>query len=282
MGALNIEHSWWRHNRHCLLLLTASLLVACAGIPDARQLAERHGLRLEQVAGGPFVLPVLLQPGLAPQQPLHVYLEGDGRPWLHRERAANPTGRGTVALELMLADPRPALLLGRPCYHQQGQPPPPCEPGLWTEGRYSEPVLDALAAALQALIAEYQPAALVLVGYSGGGTLALLLAQRQTLPTTVITVASNLDTAAWTEHHRHLPLRDSLNPTLAIAPGAGFRQVHYAGARDMVVPPATTARYRERHPDAEYHLLPGFDHSCCWASAWPDLLARALGRGRGD
>ena len=277
MGALNIVHSWMCHNRQWLVLLTVSLLAACGGIPDARQLADRHELLLEQVAGGPFVLPVLLQPGLLPGRPLHVYLEGDGRPWLQRERAPNPTGRGTIALELMLADPQPALLLGRPCYHQQGVPLPPCEPGLWTGGRYSQPVLDALAAALEQLLAAYQPGSLVLVGHSGGGVLALLLAQQQTLPTTVVTVASNLDTAAWTEYHRHLPLRDSLNPALDIAPGTAFRQVHFAGGLDPVVPPATTARYRERHPDAEYHLLPGFDHSCCWVSEWPALLARVLG-----
>ncbi|MDO8860366.1 hypothetical protein Q6D67_01535 [Haliea sp. E1-2-M8] len=257
-----------------------SLLAACGGIPDAKQLAARHGLSLQQVPGGPFVLPVLAsRHEQARGGRLHVYLAGDGRPWLGRERAANPTGRSTVALELMLADPHPALLLGRPCYHQQDTPFPPCEADLWTEGRYSRAVLDALADAMQRLLAEYQPSSLMLVGYSGGGVLALLLAQEQTLPTTVVTVASNLDTAAWTRHHRHLPLTGSLNPTLEIAPGAAFRQVHLAGAGDRVVPPATTIGYRERHPAAEYWLHEDFDHRCCWLEAWPGLLAKVLAGG---
>lgn len=210
---------------------------------------------------------------------MHVYLAGDGRPWLGRERAPNPTGRGTMALELMLADPNPALLLGRPCYYQPGPPSAPCEPGLWTEGRYSQLVLNALADAVEQLVAEYQPKTLAFVGYSGGGVLALFLAQRQTLPTTVVTVATNLDTDAWTRHHRHLPLTGSLNPALGIAAGTDFRQVHLAGARDKVVPYATTARYRERHPEAEYWLHDDFDHRCCWVEAWPGLLSTVLGGG---
>ena len=224
-----------------------SLVVACTGIPDAGQLAARHDLSLRQVPGGPFVLPVLARTEPVRGGRLHLYLEGDGRPWLGRERAANPTGRSTVALDLMLADPHPALLLGRPCYHQPGTPSPPCEPDLWTEGRYSPAVLDALAEAVQRLLAEYRPASLVLVGYSGGGVLALLLAQRQTLPTT--------------------------------EPRAAFRQVHLAGGRDRIVPPATTARYRERHPDAEYRLRADFDHHCCRVEAWPGLLDRVLAGG---
>ena len=276
MGALNIVHSPCRHKRQWLVLLTVSLLAACSGIPDARQLADRHGLSLRQVQGGPFLLPVLAQPDLPEGGALHVYLEGDGRPWLDRVRAHNPTGRSNIALELMLADPGPALLLGRPCYHQPGTPSPPCEPVLWTEGRYSQLVVDALANALEQLIAVHQPETLVLVGYSGGGVLALLLAQRQTLPTTVVTVASNLDTTTWTEHHRHLPLADSLNPALELAPGGAFRQVHLAGARDTVVPPATTVRYRERHPTAEHWLYEEFDHRCCWVKSWPELLERVL------
>lgn len=279
MGALNIVHSRCRHKRQWLVLLTVSLLAACSGIPDARQLADRHGLSLQQVHGGPFLLPVLARPDLPAGGALHVYLEGDGRPWLNRVRAHNPTGRSNVALELMLADPGPALLLGRPCYHQPGTPAPPCEPDLWTEGRYSQPVLEALAEAVGELLGKHRPASLVLVGYSGGGVLALLLAQQQTLPTTVVTVASNLDTEAWTEHHRHLPLTGSLNPAQEIAQGAAFRQVHLAGAHDAVVPPATTARYRERHPEAAYSLHEEFDHRCCWVDAWPGFLGEILGTG---
>lgn len=256
-----------------------SLLAACGGIPDAKQLADRHDLSLWQVPGGPFLLPVLARPEQVRGERLHVYLEGDGRPWLGRERATNPSGRSTVALDLMLADPHRSLLLGRPCYHQPGTPAPPCEPGLWTGARYSQAVLDALAEAVQRLVAEYQVTSLVLVGYSGGGVLALLLAQQQSLPTTVVTVASNLDTTAWTRHHRHLPLAGSLNPTLEIAPGAAFRQVHLAGARDTVVPPTTTTAYRQRHPDAEYWLYEEFDHACCWLDAWPQLLAKVLASG---
>ena len=51
---------------------------------------------------------------------LHVYLDGDGTPWLRRTLvAADPTPRNPLVLELMAQDPNPAIYLGRPCYHGQ-------------------------------------------------------------------------------------------------------------------------------------------------------------------
>ena len=44
------------------------------------------------------------------------------------------------------------------------------------------------------------------VGYSGGGVLAVLIAERLDNVAGVITVGANLDTDAWTEHHGYLPL----------------------------------------------------------------------------
>ena len=49
---------------------------------------------------------------------LHVYLAGDGTPWLERYRIApEPTPRRPLTLQLMAHDSSPSVLLGRPCYH---------------------------------------------------------------------------------------------------------------------------------------------------------------------
>lgn len=259
-----------------LILLIGSLLAGCASTPDAGDLARQHGLALGSLPAGGFELPVLGAARPDSQGRLRLYLPGDGIPWRGRLPARNPTGRRHVALELMQRDPEPALLLGRPCYLRR-QLDAGCEPALWTLGRYSEPIVEALDQALGQLIEQTRPGALLLVGYSGGGTLAVLLAARQALPTTVITVAANLDTRAWTRHHRHLPLTGSLNPAVDISPESGFRQIHFIGEQDSVVPPATLTAYRQRHPDATYWVEPGHDHRCCWVEAWPALLRRALG-----
>jgi pimeloyl-ACP methyl ester carboxylesterase len=53
---------------------------------------------------------------------------------------------------------------------------------------------------------------LTLVGYSGGGTIAVLLAARRSDVAEVITVAANLDVGYWTQRDGLSPLTGSLDP----------------------------------------------------------------------
>ncbi|HEY7776580.1 MAG TPA: hypothetical protein VIC02_08560 [Kineobactrum sp.] len=218
------------------------------------------------------MLPVFSPGGPTSGTSLHVYLAGDGTPWRGRKVSTNPTGHAAIAMELMQQDSAPAILLGRPCYYLEALPAN-CLPELWTSARYSARVVASMQAGLETVLAEQQPQSLLLVGYSGGGVLALLLAREQTLPTTVVTVAANLDTSAWTDHYGHLPLTASLNPAAVIPRETDFHQIHLSGGLDQVVPRSTTARYRERHATAHYLHYETFDHRCCWTRHWEDILA---------
>lgn len=111
-----------------------------------------------------------------------------------------------------------------------------------------------------------------LIGYSGGGVLALMIAARLDAVTRVSTIAANLDTTAWTEFHDLLPLTGSLNPADSLHFPVRFEQVHLSGTRDKVVPMATIARFRSLHPEAVFLEVEEFDHRCCWAEHWPDIL----------
>ena len=253
-------------------------LTGCVATDPLDRLAESGALRKTVIAAGEFELVsagrLLPERVDEPIDELVVYLGSDGRPWVDNRPAADPTGRRSLALELMLRDSRPAVYLGRPCYHG-GADTPPCDARLWTSGRYSDTVVDALVMGLRALLARHRPAELTLVGYSGGGTLAVLAASRMAteIDVTVVTVAANLDPAAWTAFHDLLPLSDSLDPVDAVPSPAGFRQVHLVGTADQRVPPRTLRRYRERHPGALVLEVEGFDHVCCWVRDWPDILA---------
>ncbi len=254
-------------------------LASCTTIdPLDRQVATSE-FEKTVIAAGEFELVRVGRPVPEPVgeglDELVVYLGSDGRPWVDNRPAADPTGRRSLALELMLRDPRPAVYLGRPCYHG-GADRPPCNARLWTSGRYSDVVVNALVTGLRELVARYRPGRLTLIGYSGGGTLAVLAASRMAAETaiTVITVAGNLDPAAWTAFHDLLPLSESLDPVEAVPSPAGFRQLHLVGPEDARVPPRTIRRYRERHPDAHVLEVEGFDHVCCWVEEWRDILAR--------
>ena len=130
-----------------------------------------------------------------------------------------------------------------------------------------------MTAALRWQLRRAEPSSVVLIGFSGGGALAMLLAEHVPDTVAVVTIAGNLDVAAWTAHHHYAPLRQSLDPALRPALPPHVLQLHLQGGRDEVVPPAIVQRAIERQPGAVGRLYPEFDHRCCWQRAWPELLS---------
>lgn len=245
----------------------------CQSLPEHIDgYAARQGMERRVIAGDPFRHVVYERDGTGGT--LHVYIEGDGRPWLHGVLVADdPTPRSPYALTLMARDPAPAVYLGRPCYfglHTDDG----CDERFWTAARYAPAVVDSMAAALERLLAERRQPEVVLVGYSGGGALAVLLAHRVPRLRGVVTVAANLDTDEWTARHGYLPLDESLNPMTA-ARLRGIPHIHFGGAEDTVVSGDTIAAFAERH-GGRYRIIEGFDHRCCWRERWPPLLYELL------
>jgi pimeloyl-ACP methyl ester carboxylesterase len=256
-----------------LLLVCTSLLgalAACQSV-DMQKIASRENLYHERIAS-PLPMYVLERPQPADTGTLRVYLDGDGVPYRDGRPSGNPSARSTpLGLELFLRDPQAHAYLGRPCLFVQGPLPPDCDSHLWTTHRYSEEVVAALQQSLSHLTSKHDATGIELVGYSGGGTLALLLAGRRTDIIQVTTIAAPLDHAAWTRFHGHVPLSGSLNPLSE--PRAGrVRERHLLGERDGVVPIGLAAPYKARYPQADFHVVEGFDHRCCWAAHWPELL----------
>jgi hypothetical protein len=204
---------------------------------------------------------------------LHVYIEGDGTPWTNgRYPSADPTPRRPLALELMRDDPAPAIYLGRPCYFglsSSGQ----CSPEYWTFKRYAPEIVKSMASVIQYYQEKYQARGIVLIGYSGGGTLAMLLSRELQGNVFVLTVAANLDTDLWSEQRGFLPLKGSLNPMDYRADTAQIPQLHLAGLQDEVVPVEVTQSYAATLEPDYFRYYPTFDHSCCWLELWPEIIA---------
>lgn len=267
-------------NRKCTIriFVTAGLLLglaACALSPGGRldETAGRLGWVADEVTAGGFRLRVYFKGRVTAGARLRVYLEGDGRPWLGPGRVArDPTTRNPVALELMRRDPGPAVYLGRPCYHRMdgiGR----CSPWYWTAGRYSAEVVDALAEALESIARDWPADVRIgLVGYSGGGSLAMLMAERSPRIDAVISVAGNHDPDAWIRHHGYSPLTGSLNPALSAPLRGSIRQLHLLGEKDANVPARLVEPKLLRQPGGWLVKLRDFDHACCWPSIWHIVL----------
>jgi pimeloyl-ACP methyl ester carboxylesterase len=252
--------------------LFVAQLSACAS--PAQRLDDRAGdlgYRKVVVRGDGFSHVAYLKQGFAkPNTALHVYLEGDGTPWLRKGlAAADPTPRTPLMFELMSLDSAPAVYLGRPCYNGLNMDKA-CSPDVWTDGRYSVAVVASMSAALDRLSADYPR--LVLLGYSGGGTLAMLMAERQPKTEAIITVAANLDTERWAALHKQQSLSGSLNPAGRPPLEPHIRQMHFAGGRDDNVPPELVRVAIAQQPGATFKVFSKQDHSCCWREVWLVIL----------
>ncbi len=255
-------------------IVCAALCVGSCASPLARieRLAARADLVREQVAAGAFDL-AIYRPRLSRTgEELDVYIEGDGSPYRTPYRVApDPTPRRPLALELMVRDPGPVLYLGRPCYLGLAQSRD-CTAAYWTTRRFGEQVLDSLTTALEVQIARSGLRHVTLIGHSGGAALAVLLAQRVESVDRVITVAGNLDVAGWSRLHGYAPLRGSLDPATMRLQRQGLALYHLAGGKDRNVPPGLIES-AARRLGGRVIVYPAFDHTCCWPTIWPAVLA---------
>lgn len=243
----------------------------------AQDEATRAGLQPGTVAAAPFALTRYLRraPGAAR---LVVYLEGDAPAWRAggRQVSQRPPPLAPLALSLAARDPAPAVAwLGRPC---QGVDPEAagCDPSLWSDRRFSETVVAALDEALDALREAAGARELELVGYSGGGVLAALLAARRSDVARLVTVSAPLALGDWRAHHGLGPL-DAEDPARIAAPRLdAVPQVHWAGSRDAVVPAWLIERYcRARSAALDCRVrVAEVDHGG-WRDAWPRTLRQS-------
>jgi pimeloyl-ACP methyl ester carboxylesterase len=262
------------HIRNTGLVLTTLLLLGCS-TPAQHFSAHANtlGFAEKQVTSDQFQHVVFFNQ-LSGNQVLHVYLDGDGTPWEKRRWvASDPTSRNPMILDLMAADQKPSALIGRPCYHRrQLLNDDNCRPELWTSHRYSKEVVASMVEVLQKWLANNPYPNLVFVGYSGGGTLAMLIAPYFKQTRLIITIAANLDVAEWNAHHGYAPFEHSLDPANKTASFRTIPQVHLAGAKDKVVPLGLIKKFAQKNEHATFKEFPEADHRCCWLEYWESVL----------
>ncbi|MBB6341255.1 pimeloyl-ACP methyl ester carboxylesterase [Pseudomonas fluvialis] len=217
---------------------------------------------------GDFDLQALL-PRQSVSGTLRVYLEGDGRAWILRDRPSqNPTPRNSMVLDLVRDDPRPSVYLARPCQYLASHD---CKPHWWTHDRFAQTIVDSQSAALDKIKARLGNHDFELVGYSGGATMALLLAEQRMDVRVVQSLAGNLDPQMWATSQGLSALGSPTSPPLASPRIRQLPQRHLIGKDDRTITPTLSLEALRKTDLAqcrEFHLLPGVNHHLGWQRAW--------------
>ncbi len=255
-----------------IIILYVVLLAACARDPLRMEGVE--ALNKKEIATGTFRV-MSLSRITTPQKPVVIYIEGDGRAWINRSTpSSNPTPGTATGLQLALLDTSPNVVyLARPCQFVSNDPA--CHQDYWTHKRFSPEVIRSMNEAVDHFALPGK--GIHLVGYSGGGAVAALVAATRNDVLSLRTLAGNLDTEALNAFHGVSPMPESLNP-VDFAPRTRFiPQTHWYGEKDDVVPSFAANNYVQAlgAPPCAFALeAKGAAHGEGWLDIWQDSLQK--------
>lgn len=215
----------------------------------------------------------------AKNAPANIYIEGDGVAWLSKTHISlDPTPSNPVALHLAAKDEaKNVAYIARPCqYTDMLGDEEPCPSDYWSVKRFAPEVLESYNLALNDIKARYHIQEFNLVGFSGGGAIAALLAAMRDDVASLRTVAGNLDHRAHSEYHDVSYLSGSLNPPEYAQSLSAVPQIHYIGGQDEIVPPAIAHSYVTALSGTQcvqVQMVQEAEHETGWVDKWPQLLA---------
>jgi len=273
------------------VLLTCMMMLALSGCGAslsnrfalADELAARDGLQKRTYYAAPFYVTAFLPQASSRAATGRIYIEGDGLAWLDKSTPSlNPTPLDPYALRLAQADKSAGIeriYLARPCQYSGWDGEGACPRKYWTSHRYAPEVVRSYAALIDRIKQERGWQNIEFVGYSGGATLALLLAHGRDDVTALRSVAGNLDIDAHSRLHKVSMLPASLNPANKAQDYAALPQYHFVGGDDPIVPLPIAQSFLRKMGDshcARIETLDGLTHGKGWIDLWPLLLDKTM------
>ncbi len=207
----------------------------------------------------------------------NIYIEGDGAVFTSPlEWKNNPTPKNPVALHLASKDRAGNVIyIARPCQYNGMASGQPCDESAWKENRFSDEVVNSFSIALDDIARRYDINGFHLIGYSGGGAIATLLASKRKDILSIRTIAGILDHKAQSDIIGLQELSGSLNPVDVAALLVKTPQYHFVGGQDKFVPPAVLHSYIQAMPPTncvQTMLVQEAGYEKGWVDKWPEFL----------
>lgn len=192
--------------------------------------------------------------------------------------AETPANSKPLSFRLALLDPAPNVAwLVQPCHLSEQFID--CNSPIWHPQRYHPARVEAINAAIEQLKTSAGAQQIHLIGHSGGGTLALLIAARRKDVASVRTLAGNLDTDAFARHHQIVPVAAESNPLRHADALRNIPQNHWLAQNDEIIPNYLASQYVNRTSKGNclrLQVVPQTSHQQGWEKRWPDFLNTPL------
>jgi len=263
--------------KYYTIILTIALLSSgCVSklSPKVRQytadtVAQSGNLVQQKIATDDFLLTTYQRfDSTADNKQMVVYIEGDGMAWISRDQlSSNPTPVQPIALKLASIDTNDNVLyIARPCQYLWPQKMNRCSSRYWSDKRGSEEVISSINQAISIVKQKQNISSIRLIGYSGGGGIAALIADRRADVSEFVSVSGNLNYKLFTQTHNLSPMNGSIDPITVANQIGSIPQIHYVGADDKIIPKQIALSFSDK-----VKVINNVSHD-----NWPDKWAQIL------
>jgi hypothetical protein len=206
-----------------------------------------------------------------------VYIEGDGQTWVTPfipSKYPNPIN--PVSLHMATRDLSDNVIyLARPCQYNQLPKDVCSDPSHWTESRYSKSAINSIQRALNNIKKRNKLKGFHIVGWGGGGSVAIIVSARRNDVMSLRTVAAVFDHESLTRALKTHPYKNSLNPVDFAFMLSDVPQHHFIGKQDTIISSGFYHKYRERVGSSScvrYSIIDNAAHELGWVNKWDHLL----------
>lgn len=238
--------------------------------------SQKAGFEKRLVAGNGFLI-TTYQKINDKTKPYVFYIEGDGSIMKGKHSISDdPTPRTPMLINLAFMDSRPNVVyLARPCQYTPMELNSKCNSDYWLGKRMSDDVVESLNQVINTINGQQK---FNLVGFSGGGGVAVLIAARNNMVKDIITIAGNLDHVAFSELHKSRPMLESLNPIDYAEKINYIPQLHLSGGKDTRVPPMIAERFVKRSASSsvKQKIYQENSHNDGWKEIWESAYRNAF------
>lgn len=209
--------------------------------------------------------------------PVVIYIQGDGNAFRRFQVSSNPTPTSFIVPNFMYNDwSVNRIYISRPCMYHDLKSDPRCNYKVWSLERYGENTVASINHAID-LLKPTKKQKIKLVGFSGGGAIAILIAARRDDVISIKTIAANLSEKELTKDKGVTELT-GYDPIDFAKKVSNIPQLHLYGDEDKTIPTWVSENFVKAANSkcVKRRLVKDATHTEGWNKVWKKVARETL------